>query len=645
MLDYIRSNAQSFGVKLAFGLIILVFVFWGVGSFTDTAPANLVARVNGEGISAQQFEQAYYNAEERILRSNPGLTREALESQKKLLGQQVLRDLVLQSLLRQEAKRLGFSVSPQELRLAVQQMPAFQDASGKFDAAAYKRVLEAQRLTPAQFERDLSQQLLQDKLFAVLAGPAWVEPGEARIRHDFLRERRAVDYIFVPAADFSKDVSIPEADVKTWYEGHQQEFAVPARVDLEYVRISPLALVKAESIDPAAVKARYEADKARYQVPRAVKAAHILVPLAENASAEEEAKAREAMAAIQAELKAGKDFASVADAHNGPNAAGPGGELGWVEPGMTVEPFEKAAFALAAGQLSEPVRSQFGLHIIKVEEIREEGTKPLAEVEDKVRHQLAEEQGSEKLQDALDALIADNIMGKPLAASATRFGLAVSQSGLLSEQELVEKLGLKPEGAAAVLAAGESPIDTALESGESYLVVRVSKTEAASVRPLEAVRDEIVRRLVAEASLKAAMQKAADIRKDLQDGPLPDGSMAKWGIKSVPSVEREAPLGDFLPDAALSRAIFTARPETWLPVAYAVTMQKDGQKAAQGALLCRVAAILPSDSEQWDMVRDLMTKAVESERAEGLTRLFIQDVFARARVEVLNPDQVDRVNM
>lgn len=642
MLDYIRSNTQSFGVKLAFGLIILVFVFWGVGSFTDTAPASLVARVNGEGISAQQFEQAYYNAEGRILRANPGLTREALESQKKLLGQQVLRELVLQSLLQQEAKRLGFSVTPQELRLAVQQMPAFHDAGGKFDADAYRRVLEAQHMTPAQFEREVSQQLLQNRLFAVFTETAWVDPREARIRHDFLRERRAVDYIFVPAADFSKNVSVPEAEISQWYQKNQQEFAVPARVDVEYVRINPLALVKPETINPAAVSARYEENKARYHVPRAVKAAHILVPLAENASAEEESKARERMAAIQNELRAGKDFATVADAHNGPNAAGPGGELGWVEPGMTVESFEKAAFALAAGQVSEPVRSQFGLHLIRVEATREEGVKPLAEVEDRVRQQLAEEWGSEKLSDALDALIADNIMGKSLADSAARFGLEVSHSGLLSEQELAQQLGLKAEGAAAIMAAGASnPIDSALESGDGYVVVRVSKAEAASVRPLEAVRDEVAKRLVAEAALTAAMQKAADIRRELPDGPLPDGSIAKWGIKSVSSVEREAQLGDFAPDAALSRAIFQARPETWLPVPYAVTGQKEGQ----GALLCRVDSILPPDDVQWDMVRDLMVKAVEGERADGLTRLFVQDVFARARVEVLNPDQVDRVNM
>ena len=131
MLDYIRSNAQSFGVKVAFGVIILVFVFWGVGSFNDRNSANVVAIVNGDPILVQQFEQAYRNAEESILRNNPGVTREQLKEQH--LGRQVLRDLIQQTLLAQEAARAGVSVTPLELRQAVGRIKSFQDAQGRFD--------------------------------------------------------------------------------------------------------------------------------------------------------------------------------------------------------------------------------------------------------------------------------------------------------------------------------------------------------------------------------------------------------------------------------------------------------------------------------------------------------------------------------
>jgi len=642
MLDSIRSNAQSFGVKLAFGLIILVFVFWGVGSFTDSSPANIVAKVNGEPILAQQFEMAYQNAEESLLRSTPGLTREMLNEQKKTLGREVLQSLIQQSLLRQEAARLGFSVSPMELRQAVEQIKAFQNDQGKFDAQAYKRVLEAQRMTPAQFEKDMSEQILREKLFTAVSAPAWVAPDEARKLYNFLRERRAVDYIFVPAADFRSEAAIPEAEVNKYYEEHRQSFAVPQRADISYILVQPEKLVKTESISVAEARRWYEDNKKRFTVNEAVKASHILVPLVENASPEEEKKARERIAAIQKELNSGKSFAAVADAHNDPNAAGSGGELGWIERGKTVKPFEDTAFSLQAGQISEPVRSIFGFHLIKIDDKRANGIRAFEDVQSEVRTAMAEEMGNEKLQDVLDTLIADNILGKPLSESAAAHGLEARQSGLLTQDELVQKLGLKPDGAAALMEAGDKmPVDTALECTDGYMIVRVSSVKPASTRPLEDVRADIISRLSSDRALKSAMEKADTIRKELQDGPLPEGSIAKWGIRSVPSVERGGILADFEPENSLNRAIFTAKPATWLPVAYAVNSAKTGE----GALLCRIASVLPADDEQWKSFEEILNNAARTERAEGLSRLFMQELFSRAKVEVLNMAQVERVNM
>ena len=123
MLDYIRSNAQSFGVKVAFAIIILVFMFWGVGSLTDGGSSNVVAKVNGEAITAQQFEQAYQRAAEYAMRNDPSLTREALVQQK--LGRQVLNELISAQLIRQEAARVGMTVSPEEMHYVVSKLPAF----------------------------------------------------------------------------------------------------------------------------------------------------------------------------------------------------------------------------------------------------------------------------------------------------------------------------------------------------------------------------------------------------------------------------------------------------------------------------------------------------------------------------------------
>ena len=165
----------------------------------------------------------------------------------------------------------------------------------------------------------------------------------------------------------------------------------------------------------------YEANKQRFRQPEQVKVAHILVPLAENAPEAAVKQAMEKAARIRSEAEKG-DFAAVANANNGPNAAGPGGELGWIQRGQTVKPFEDAAWALQPGQISEPVRSQFGLHIIKMEERKDASVQPFAEVEAEVRATLAKQEGVEKVNDVLDSLIGDNINNRPLQESAASAG-------------------------------------------------------------------------------------------------------------------------------------------------------------------------------------------------------------------------------
>ena len=639
MLEYIRSNSQSLGVKLAFGLIILVFVFWGVGSLKDRGAGNVVAIVNGDPITMRDFELAYRNAEESVQRNNPGIPRDQIRQG---LGRQVLRDLVSQTVVRQEAARAGITVTPLELRLAVGKVPAFQNASGQFDPESYKRVLQTQRMTPAQYEHDMSEDLLRQKLFALVTAAAWHDPAEAQNRYNFLREQRVPDYIFIPAAEFMANAKPSDAEVTAYYDSHKAEFAIPPKVDVAYIRVAPENLVKPESISDADARKWYEANIDRFNQQEEVKAAHILVPLAEDASDADVKKAQETAAGIEKELKSGKSFADVANAHNGPNAAGPGGELGWIKRGTTVKPFEDAAFALEAGKVSAPVRSQFGLHIIKVEEKKGGGTQPFEAVAADVRKAMGKDQGADKLRDVLDNLIEDNILGKPLEKSAQTLGIEAQTTGLSSAQELQQKLGVSAEAAATLeKTPANSPVDRALEAGDAYVVARVLKTEPASTEKLEAVKDKISARLQGEKALAEAMRAAAERRKTLADGPINPTLKTGLGIKTANAMDRSGSLADFGADPELAAALFHAKIGQWLPTAFAVNSPKDGQ----GAVLVHVGAVQPPDSGEWDMIKDIMSSAVERERVQGLYETFMQRLLSTAKVEVQNMDIVDRTNM
>ncbi|MDR3320459.1 MAG: peptidylprolyl isomerase [Desulfovibrio sp.] len=253
MLDYIRANAQSFGVKLAFGVIILVFVFWGVGSFTNQNFGSIIASVNGEDIQIQQFELTYQNAEYAALRDNPGITRQELK--KRGLGRQVLQEIVSESLLSQEAARCGLTVSATELRQTVGQIKAFQDEQGRFDPEAYKRVLLAQHTSPARYESSLAASLLRDKVYVMITSPAWLAGDEARKHYNFLRQTRQIEYIFLPAKNFV--VAAPtDEEMQAYYDAYKEEFALPPKVAVEYITVKPAALLKSPDANTAEAQKR-----------------------------------------------------------------------------------------------------------------------------------------------------------------------------------------------------------------------------------------------------------------------------------------------------------------------------------------------------------------------------------------------------
>lgn len=639
MLEYIRDKSQSLGVKLAFVLIILVFVFWGVGNFNDRSAGTLVAVVNGDAITMREFESAYRNAEENLLRNDPSLTREQLKEQQ--LGRQVLRDLVTQVLLSQEAVRTGVTITPLELRMAIGGIKSFQNENGQFDPNVYTRVLATQRIAPAQFEHDTSRDMLRQKIYAMVTAPAWADPAEAQKRFEFLREKRDVDYIFIDSAEFAPSIKPTEEEVADFYESNKAQFAVPAKADISYVLVNPQDLVKASSISSADAQKWYEANAARFEQKEEVRVAHILVPLAEDASAAEVKKAGDQVAKIEAEIKSGKSFAAVADEHNGPNAAGPGGELGWVKRSMTVKPFEDAAFALDAGKVSAPVRTQFGLHIIKVEEKKAGGLPPFKQVEAQVLAAMTQEQGVDKLHDVVDSLVEDNILGRPLKQGAEKYGLKWGDTGLLSAAELEKTLGVTAAGAAILVGTpAGNPVDTALEAGKSYVVARVLKSEPATTAPLESVKGQIVKALVAQKALVAAMDAAAQLRKELDAAPLGAAGLKGREIKNIKGVERNGGLASFAPDPEMTAALFEAKAGQWLPVAYAV----EGDNGA-GAVLVRVKGVQAPDAGEWDMVKDIMGNAVTRDRADGLFEMFMQRLASGAKIEVYNEDFVDRKNM
>lgn len=633
MLEYIRSNAQSWGVKIAFAVIILVFVFWGVGNMSDSGPSGVVATVNGKSILQQDFGTAYRNVEENIRLRNPGVTSEQLKNMG--IGQQVLRQMVMDTLMQEEAARTGLVVTPLELRRTIENISIFHNANGKFDPEVYKRVLEARRDSPGRFEEGIRRTMLEEKLRTQITAAAYVAPSEARALFDFTREQRVVEYVFFPAADYMGNT--PGEDVvKAYYETNRASYVIPPKVKVEYIEASPEKLVDPASVSAEAVKAQYEKEQEAYSTPEKVDVRHILLRLEENAPQAEVDKVEARIKELAAAIKKGADFAEVAKKSSEDTMAAPsGGEVGLIGRGDTVPPFEQAAFALKAGEVSEPVRTQFGYHVIKVNKREEARVLPLAEVEGAIRKQLASLQGIDHVREVLDGLIEGNILGKPLAELAKAHKLEARSTELLSAPELRAQLQLTEKSANILMATpAKSPVDTGLEAAENaFVVARVLESVPAGTQDFALVREEIIQKLRTENAQKAALEAAAKVRKDMGND-LPAALKAK--VKSTPAFGR----GELVPGLGqhpeVAPAVFAAAVGSWMPSAFPVSGPD-----MQGAALVRVQKVIATDEAEWQPVEALLLNSLETARKNEVFSMFLMSMGMRAKVEIKNPSLIN----
>lgn len=624
MLDVIRANAQSWGVKVAFGLIIVVFVFWGVGGLTG-GPSTVVLTVNGHAITAQDFQRQYAQVEQNLRAQYPNLSAEEF----KTLGvkRQVAQQMILEAILTQEAERVGLSISPVELRRRIEGFPFFQGENGKFDPTVYKAMLDAQRMTLGRFETRLSKEMLMEKLQNEVTAGAYVSEAEARdlFMHD--SERRVLEYVLFPFADFAAKATLEDGAAKAYYDANPAAFRIPAKADVSVLRISADTLAQAFPVDEAEAKAYYEKNTARFARPERVKASHIIVMAPEKGTPEEDQKAKARIEELAARIKAGEDFAAVAKAHSEDGSAAEGGDLGWFERERMVKPFADAAFALKPGQVSEPVRTQFGYHLIKLNEHQPAGQTPFAEAGPEITKLLAAEKAAGKLQDVLDEMLTSVINGKSLDETGAAYKLAAESLGDLDAAALEAASGLKKADVDRIFAAGSGKtLDTPFVTPQGYLLVRVNKLAPEGVKPFDAVKDDVTRQLLDEKGRQLAMDAATTARGAFpagKDGDIP--AALKSRVQTSQPMGRDGALAGLGRNAQLAEAAFAAEQGQWLPVAFALD---------NGVMLGRVVEITPPSEATWAQVAKPLADALSNTKREQLYRGFVSTLQAQSKIQV-----------
>lgn len=369
MLQLLRSKAQSTFIQIIVVIIALVFVFWGVGSnLSRDRQAAIV--VNGEEVSFQDFQQAYDQAYQRLSDQFGGnLPKKLADS----LGikQQVINQLIQTTLLRQGAEKMGIYVSAEEVKKTIESMVQFQE-NGSFSIERYKAILANNRTAPTKFEKSMRVDKLAEKAAREIGNFASIATdSEIREIYSQMNEQVEVDFVKLIPSRFEKEVEVNDDALSAWFETVKDNYKTQPQIKLRYFAFTDDDIAKKVEIDDGQIQEYYEANGQLFTEPEQRKAAHILFKATDKDSAqtheEQLAKANDVLAMA----RKGEDFSELAKQYSEGPSKDTGGALGFFEQGQMVPAFDDAVFSMNKGDISEVVKTQFGYHIILLEDIRE----------------------------------------------------------------------------------------------------------------------------------------------------------------------------------------------------------------------------------------------------------------------------------
>lgn len=535
MLKVFRDNLKYLSwILWAVILVFVAFVFvdFGGGISRDpSAPASYAATVGNQEISVDEFRQTY-RALEGQYRQLYGERFSPEIAKQMQLPMQALERAVSQKVLQREAEQRGLVPSDDEVRAAILRIEAFQDGSGNFIGdQEYAALLRSNGHSPASFERALRGDLAVEKLTSTLRRAVHVSDQQLERSFREQADRAAIRYVQVPAARFAAQVALRPAEVRAYFDAHPDEFKLPEQRVADYLLVDQSQVYQALTIPENDIQAYYDSHAAEYAREEEVRARHVLIKVDDARTAE----AAESLAQdARRRLAAGEDFAVVAQQlSDDPGSKQNGGDLGFFGRGAMIKAFEDAAFGAQTGELVGPVLTDFGYHVIRVDERRPSGQQPFAEarplIENRLRTeraQAAAEAKARALYDQLKSGAADASTMQNLAAADAATVTFHSTPAFGADDALVGIGRATPlHTAAFALETGKAAEPVRLPRGMAVVVLR-------EIRPPHAAQfDEV------EALVKTAAETRR--RKELATASLTTAVAAARAGKSLDTIATE----------------------------------------------------------------------------------------------------------
>ncbi|AZL73323.1 SurA N-terminal domain-containing protein [Pseudomonas oryziphila] len=528
MLQNIRDNSQGWIAKTIIGLIVVLMALTGFEAIFQAATHSQdAAKVNGQTISQNELSQAV-DMQRRQLMQQLGKDFDPALLDEKMLREAALKGLIDRKLLLQGAEDAKFAFSEAALDQLILQTPEFQ-VDGKFSAERFDSVIRQMGYGRMQFREMLAQEMLIGQLRTGLAGSSFVTDKQveafARLEKQ-TRDFAALTFKADPAA-----VKVSDNEVKAHYDQHAKEFMTPDQVVIDYIELKKSAFFDQVKVSDDELKALYDKEIANLGEQR--HAAHILIEVNDKAN---DAQAKARIEEIQQRLNKGEDFAKLAkEFSQDPGSANTGGDLGFAGPGVYDPAFEEALYKLNKDQVSAPVRTEFGYHLIKLLGVEAPDVPSFASLKDKLTHELKTQQVEQRFVEATKQLEDAAFEASDLGQPAQDLGLKVQTSAAFGREG---GQGITANRAVIQAAFSEEVLEEGANSNgieldpETVVVLRVKEHRKPEQLPLEAVAKNISEHLAKEKATAELKGKADKLIAGLRDGSIKAASQS-WKVQEA----------------------------------------------------------------------------------------------------------------
>ncbi|MDX1443512.1 MAG: SurA N-terminal domain-containing protein [Gammaproteobacteria bacterium] len=600
MLQRIRENTTGWVAWFVIIFLSIPFAFWGINQYFTDASGGVAAEVNGTEIPIALLDQAYQRRYNELVRMFGDQLPPNLINEQALRREQLER-LIMEEIMEQEAKDLRLRVDDVTLQQAIRSLPTFQ-VDGQFSPERYRSLLAYNNQTPTGFETGYRRDLGLQQLQRGLSESGFATEREVARLVALQDQRRRHEVISIPDEMFRDSIELSDEDVQAYYEANTDRFMTEETVDIAYISLDQADYAESVSIDEEELREAYQLRASDYASQEERVARHILI---EGDGEEAMNRARE----IRAELEAGADFAELASKYSDdPVSAEEGGSLGEIARGQLEGPFEDALFSLEEGEISDPVQTDFGVHIIKLDEIQAPELPEFADIRDQLEADLRERKVADQFEADVQQL-ADITFAEDgtLVSAADEFDIEIQEiegvtrgagEGLASRDEIRQAAFSE-----IVLGENRNSDPIRLDDGAKVVVLRVVEHDPSEPKPLAEVDEQVRAQLLDERAREMAKAKAESVLEAVRGGePMESVAQSEGLAYRAPSVTTRN-------DSDISRsyaaALFTADYPQDGPV-YGMTGVED-----RDFVVYSVLEVMPGDYED-------LTAAERQQRLQAL---------------------------